>query len=693
MADARPEHLLLAARKIGRERAGIMAGLVSAEVKEREREKEREKERQQERKHAEGIKSPKTPKRAAQLQYVQTPPHALNPGYVFLNNPVAVSFPGSPVRGASSADQHHPHQYQHQVLVPMHHVVHTPTRGEASGTTVDIPTPLDSLVSAARSMMDDGGKSKATNGRARRASTIDVPDSPVPPKRRKVAGPNTSSATLDQSMPESRVRSALDVLADQAAVFSSKGRELSEGSESRRGSVDSSVSINGKGAERTKRVRKASEKAKMALGKLKAADGKKGKGKAKVKTKAAAKGKGKGKTVVVEEEKLEKLEKLDNGKGGDSDVDVDVESEEGDRSSRGRRKEVLPPKLRHEGLRKDSFQFVGKWTARQPSLRPVTRWGEGSPTPVARRRNRELNMDVPASPPANVAEGTGEQMVGGNDGGENDNERVQKTQLDPESSIPMPTSRSRSVLPSPRLDELPLEQEGEAQHTAAPLASYELTLTTPWASLPDTLNLPHTSMALVAAPTNKDNNATQISPPALPLDSSTPPYIHPTTSSRGEDRTEIPLTVADTAASIPPGAPVADADADGEMDADGEVDLDADGDLDDMSEGNSHLVGIGAPEVGSASDTTHSFDHYASGSWEVTGYSKGDGAESAFDPDIMLRGQEIQMVAAGKRPRSPYVKWSKEEDDLLAQVCHMLSPVQIHLSSIRLWRNMDRNGT
>jgi hypothetical protein len=40
-SDARAEHLLIAARRLGRERAGIVAGVISAERERVEREKER----------------------------------------------------------------------------------------------------------------------------------------------------------------------------------------------------------------------------------------------------------------------------------------------------------------------------------------------------------------------------------------------------------------------------------------------------------------------------------------------------------------------------------------------------------------------------------------------------------------------------------------------------------------------------
>jgi len=64
---------------------------------------------------------------------------------------------------------------------------------------------------------------------------------------------------------------------------------------------------------------------------------------------------------------------------------------------------------------------------------------------------------------------------------------------------------------------------------------------------------------------------------------------------------------------------------------------------------------------------------------------------------MRVGGQEMQMVMPGKRPRSPYVKWSKEEDDLLAEVRWFLVLVlssYVYDGSVdRRLRNTGRSGT
>ncbi|KAG2110793.1 hypothetical protein DEU56DRAFT_240637 [Suillus clintonianus] len=216
-ADARTEHLLLAAKKIGKHRAGIMAGLTQSLDKRREEST------------STVVVTPKTPKRTAAI-----PP---GPGYVYLNSPMR---PGAV-----------------PVLVPAysHHLLKTPssskTAASASSSThqqkqqgariQNPPTPLDSLLSAARSMMDNEEDEEETATGTRRSRSSDIPDSPIP-KRRKIVARDKVSALRDQArdqgagQPSSssagsnstaigRVRSGLDVLADQAAAFSSQDQQ------------------------------------------------------------------------------------------------------------------------------------------------------------------------------------------------------------------------------------------------------------------------------------------------------------------------------------------------------------------------------------------------------------------------------------------------------------------------------------
>lgn len=214
-ADARTEHLLLAAKRIGKQRAGIMAGLTQTLDKRREEST------------STVVATPKTPKRTTAVPS--------GPGYVYLNSPMR---PGAV-----------------PVLVPAysHHLLQTPssstTAASASSSThqqkkqqgarnQNPPTPLDSLLSAARSMMDNEEDEEETITVTRRSRSSDMPDSPVP-KRRRIAARDKVSALRDQARDQGagqlsngsagsnstavgRVRSGLDVLADQAAVFSSQ---------------------------------------------------------------------------------------------------------------------------------------------------------------------------------------------------------------------------------------------------------------------------------------------------------------------------------------------------------------------------------------------------------------------------------------------------------------------------------------
>ena len=232
-ADAKVEHLLLAARKVGKERASLMSGMLQ-QIEEREHERRRE-----DTASTAVAATPKTPKRVAAY-----PGYTMHPetGYVYLTSPmnpgsgmqpIPVFIPAFPppifqtpsssatVASASSSSQQ-------------------PAKTDAKSQNPH--TPLDSLLSAARSMMrvgSEGANDEESGGAAgsRRSVEDDVPDSPLP-KRRKLAprdnemgaqepaGPSTPTGKdtrgVGSNAAVGRVRSALDVLADQAAVFSSQ---------------------------------------------------------------------------------------------------------------------------------------------------------------------------------------------------------------------------------------------------------------------------------------------------------------------------------------------------------------------------------------------------------------------------------------------------------------------------------------
>lgn len=243
-ADARVEHLLIAARKIGKHRAGIMSGMVQ-QLGDQERERRRE-----ESATTAVANTPKTPKRIMSHAY------PLESGYVYLNGQMR---PGPGMQPVPMFIPAYPH-----------HLLQTPSssttapsvassaqqstqKAKQDAKTNNPPTPLDSLLSAARTMMrediddedeeiDVVGDSPGNAAGTLHARPKDM-GSPIP-KRRKVA-PRTdkltalherTSRTTDNASASSatatasgatnagagRVRSALDVLADQAAAFSTQ---------------------------------------------------------------------------------------------------------------------------------------------------------------------------------------------------------------------------------------------------------------------------------------------------------------------------------------------------------------------------------------------------------------------------------------------------------------------------------------
>lgn len=225
-ADARTEHLLLAARKIGRERASIVAGIMRQADREKEKlaqeqeqqrliqESERlERERLERLANGKGgisyyrrdtvdlgvspgtvaAQPPRTPKRGIGVGGSHYPITALGGGRTIANS--SSTFTGSPGPRAEEDDV---------LTTPRQAGTSQPGQSQSQSQAKNPPTPLDSLLSAARSMMDDAsGKNRTTNGNLRRrSSVIEHPESPLP-KRRRVVGTG---------------RSALDVLADQAAA-------------------------------------------------------------------------------------------------------------------------------------------------------------------------------------------------------------------------------------------------------------------------------------------------------------------------------------------------------------------------------------------------------------------------------------------------------------------------------------------
>jgi hypothetical protein len=305
-SDARSEHLLLAARKIGRERAGIVTGYIrdrrrelDAQRKEQERERENfaretetlERERQ-ERLTAGGLSyyrkesmdavgaSPKTPKRGSGNvgHYLNSSggvsgmtiqsPQPLNPAFAFVDPRQTMGHSPATSRVALQA-----------TTVDVSPA--TPRQGGSGSGSQHQPgksTPLASLIDAAR-MMDNGGKGATgqvvNGGRRRSVESIAEPESPVP-KRRKVGkkGASTSAGRDaggggdegDEEGPGLVRMSALDVLADQAAAFSSTGNGKGKGKEKEVAIVEGTDVAEGaeastSAAPKAKRKVKATEKA------------------------------------------------------------------------------------------------------------------------------------------------------------------------------------------------------------------------------------------------------------------------------------------------------------------------------------------------------------------------------------------------------------------------------------------------
>ena len=571
LSDARSEHLLLAARKIGRERAEIMAGLYKSETRE-ERERKREEMAPQNTNTNADSSSPKTPKRApAQIPLVHlpvtavpmhvpiplhplptgsAPPYAQtsNGSFVFVNSPIP--FNGSPM--------HPPY------ILPYPPVqVQTPTRSrEGVGGRVNPPTPLDSLLSAARSLMDDPGGAENDRGvrgparvmttegetgsgsgigKPRLASALDAPDSPVPHKRRKVAGGSTASTTRqetevegDSSKGVGRVKSALDVLADQAAAFSSKEHELEK---------------NGGGDSKTRR--KSDEL-----------------GRAKAKTRKN----------IVRGKSVKGKDREERGRYINGD-----EKEEDKDKKQG----VVFP------MSSLSYQFSGKWGLTPPSLRPVSRWGVAG------------NSSPAAESPVGV---------------QGENTEVRET----------------------------TDRDNSAQASSSVLTSSQWTPRSPLAS--------HGNVVSGAGLGTVDSEANGPRRRVYSMTSaSSPPIMQP--RSRSEDprrlsrsptswREESPTPRR--AASIPclsSPSPSRWRLRDGDTDV---VRGDVEGDRPD--------TGVG---VGDAAESELEACGNGSG-------SEGGGVCSEGNTENVSVGE--QMVMREMRRRSPYVKWGKDEDDLLAQV-------------------------
>jgi hypothetical protein len=186
MTDARAEHVLLAAKKLGRERAGQLSGMTPRDGRRASASAEHE--------EPPASLTPRTPRRPSYNTPVasQAHHHKDRDRYSYMDSPaVGYLFPV----GASSWPQ------------PQTPLVHRDPSG-----SINPQTPFDDLVSVASRMLDEETPARdSPNKRSRRLAAEEL-DSPLPRKRRasndREIGRRTSTLSSQ--------RSALDVLADQA---------------------------------------------------------------------------------------------------------------------------------------------------------------------------------------------------------------------------------------------------------------------------------------------------------------------------------------------------------------------------------------------------------------------------------------------------------------------------------------------
>ena len=229
LADARAEHVLLAARKVGRERASILA--VSGPAASRDRAKND---------NDQPEATPKTPRK----QQTVGVGNGSSTSVIYLNSPIPAMADTASVEQVSSDFS--------PARTPLAHRKSIRSQATLERVARSNPlTPLDSLLTAASTISmieekddedeDEDGDivapdrtpSVSTKASARRILATSI-GSPAPTKRRRLTSSRpgrslapsiTASDRKGPSVGAGRTRSALDVLADQAAVFSSQGHD------------------------------------------------------------------------------------------------------------------------------------------------------------------------------------------------------------------------------------------------------------------------------------------------------------------------------------------------------------------------------------------------------------------------------------------------------------------------------------
>jgi hypothetical protein len=229
LADARAEHVLLAARRVGRERASILAtGSGSPGSRDKEDSKK-------DNAHTDPA-APKTPRKHQTMEVG----NGSSTGVIYLNSPIPAT--------ADTASAEHVSSDFSPARTPLSSRKSSRNNAIQERVARNNPlTSLDSLLTAASTISmieekdgdgDDGDgdivesdRRPSTSTRAStRRSPVVAPASPAPSKRRRLASSRsarsltsvTASGGKGPSEATGRTRSALDVLADQAAVFSSQ---------------------------------------------------------------------------------------------------------------------------------------------------------------------------------------------------------------------------------------------------------------------------------------------------------------------------------------------------------------------------------------------------------------------------------------------------------------------------------------
>jgi len=242
LTDARAEHVLLAARRIGRERASILAGSAG---------RDKDKDPKIDNDQTDAV--PRTPRKHQTVGVG----NGSSTGVIYLNSPIPATADTVSVEQVSSDFS------PAQTPLTSRRLVRSQARAALNPLT-----PLDSLLTAAStiSMIEDkedededgdyeedgvepDPKPVVSSKPPTRQMAAPGFGSPVPAKRRRVASSKparsltravVASDVKGTSERSERMRSALDVLADQAAVFSSQDHDGASGNEKGKGKAKAS---------------------------------------------------------------------------------------------------------------------------------------------------------------------------------------------------------------------------------------------------------------------------------------------------------------------------------------------------------------------------------------------------------------------------------------------------------------------